>query len=155
MGESFGLYKMGDDAACGFHASDPPVKRRTVRLAKERGVRVGAHPSLPDLPGVGAARNGGTTQEGVYESRGIPFVREFYADLDYDDVGNLIITREHAAVDAQAAAARTMRAIRESKVRSVSGKDVPVVVESVCVHSGTPGAVAVAREVQRIEEYLP
>jgi 5-oxoprolinase (ATP-hydrolysing) subunit A len=98
----------------------------------------------------------GTTQEAVYESRAIPFVREFYADLDYDETGNLIITREHAAVDAEAAAARTMRAIREGKVRSVTGKDVPVVVESVCVlHSGTPGAVAVAREVHRaIEAYL-
>ena len=64
MGESFGLYKMGDDAgimpyitlanvACGFHASDPAVMRRTVRLAKERGVAVGAHPSLPDLQGFG------------------------------------------------------------------------------------------------------
>jgi lactam utilization protein B len=155
MGESFGLYKMGDAAACGFHASDPLVMRRTVRLAKERGVRVGAHPSLPDLPGVALLGMAGTTQEAVYESRAIPFVREFYADLDYDETGNLIITREHAAVDAEAAAARTMRAIREGKVRSVTGKDVPVVVESVCVHSGTRGAVAVAREVHRaIEAYL-
>lgn len=64
MGESFGLYKMGDDegimpfitvanVACGFHASDPTVMRRTVRLAKAHGVRVGAHPSLPDLQGFG------------------------------------------------------------------------------------------------------
>lgn len=64
MGESFGLYKMGDDegimpfitvanVACGFHASDPTVMRQTVRLAKANGVRVGAHPSLPDLQGFG------------------------------------------------------------------------------------------------------
>ena len=97
----------------------------------------------------------GTAQERVYKSRGIPFMREFYADLDYDDGGNLIITREHAAVDAEAAAARTLRAIREGKVRSISGRDVPVVVESVCVHSDTPGAVAVARAVRSaLEEYL-
>jgi UPF0271 protein len=64
MGESFGLYKIGDDEgmmphitianiACGFHASDPTVMARTVRLAKQHKVRVGAHPSLPDLQGFG------------------------------------------------------------------------------------------------------
>ena len=64
MGESFGLYQMGDDAgimplidianvACGFHASDFNHMRATVRLAKAHGVKVGAHPSLPDLQGFG------------------------------------------------------------------------------------------------------
>src|SRR6476661_7981555 len=64
MGESFGLYKAGDDAAlmplisaanvaCGFHASDFNHMRATVRLAKRFGVKVGAHPSLPDLQGFG------------------------------------------------------------------------------------------------------
>lgn len=64
MGEGFGLYKLGDDAgiipliqqanvACGFHASDFNHMRRTVQLAKRHGVRVGAHPSLPDLQGFG------------------------------------------------------------------------------------------------------
>ena len=64
MGESFGLYKMGDDegimpyitvanVACGFHASDPVVMHKTVRLAKQHGVKVGAHPSFPDLQGFG------------------------------------------------------------------------------------------------------
>ncbi|MCY4148502.1 MAG: 5-oxoprolinase subunit PxpA [Gammaproteobacteria bacterium] len=64
MGESFGIYRMGDDAslmpliteanvACGFHGSDPNHMRATVKLAKQHGVRVGAHPSLPDLQGFG------------------------------------------------------------------------------------------------------
>lgn len=64
MGEGFSLYRMGDDAgmmpfidianvACGFHASDFNHMRATVRLAKKHGVRVGAHPSLPDLQGFG------------------------------------------------------------------------------------------------------
>ena len=64
MGESFGLWRMGDDAAlmplidianvaCGFHASDFNHMRDTVRLAKAHGVKVGAHPSLPDLQGFG------------------------------------------------------------------------------------------------------
>jgi 5-oxoprolinase (ATP-hydrolysing) subunit A len=64
MGESFGAWKMGSDAvvlehvssaniACGFHAGDPVVMHRTVQAALERGVAVGAHPSLPDLQGFG------------------------------------------------------------------------------------------------------
>ncbi|QYN38217.1 5-oxoprolinase subunit PxpA [Pseudonocardia sp. DSM 110487] len=64
MGEAFSIYRCGDDeglmpwitlanVACGFHASDPKVMRRTVALAKEHGVRVGAHPSLPDREGFG------------------------------------------------------------------------------------------------------
>jgi len=64
MGEAFGLYKMGDDeaimplittanVACGFHGSDFNHMRKTVALAKQHGVTVGAHPSLPDLQGFG------------------------------------------------------------------------------------------------------
>jgi len=64
MGESFGLYHFGDDeaimpyisaanVACGFHASDFNHMRKTVQSAKKFGVKVGAHPSLPDLQGFG------------------------------------------------------------------------------------------------------
>jgi len=64
MGEGYGVYRCGDDeaimpyvdmanVACGFHASDPSVMRRTVRLAKRHGVQVGAHPSYPDRQGFG------------------------------------------------------------------------------------------------------
>lgn len=64
MGEGFGAWKMGDDAAmldivssanvaCGLHAGDPEVMANTFRLAKEKGVAVGAHPGYPDLWGFG------------------------------------------------------------------------------------------------------
>lgn len=64
LGESFGNYKCGLDAdvlphissanvACGFHASDPLVMMKTVALAKQHGVAVGAHPGYPDLVGFG------------------------------------------------------------------------------------------------------
>ena len=64
MGESYGLYKLGEDellmplisianVACGYHGSDPDHMRTTVRLAKDNGVKVGAHPSLPDRQGFG------------------------------------------------------------------------------------------------------
>ncbi|MDR5651517.1 5-oxoprolinase subunit PxpA [Ruixingdingia sedimenti] len=232
MGESFGLWKIGDDAglmplidvanvACGFHASDFNHMRTTVQLAKKHGVKVGAHPSLPDLQGFGrremkigreelanciiyqigalsgflkaegmelnhikphgslygmAARMediahavadaadvfrvplmgmAGTLHEQVYTARGHGFISEFYADLDYNDEGGVIITREHAATDEDHAAQACLRAIREGKVTSVNGKDVTVRADAICVHSDTPNAVAVARRVRAaVEPYL-
>ena len=64
IGESFGAWTLGTDAdvlshvtsaniACGFHAGDPATMRKTVDLALERGVAIGAHPGLPDLAGFG------------------------------------------------------------------------------------------------------
>lgn len=64
LGESFGAYRMGDDAAlldiitsanvaCGFHAGDPRVMDATVAACARRGVGVGAHPGFPDLVGFG------------------------------------------------------------------------------------------------------
>lgn len=232
MGESFGLYKMGDDegmmplisvanVACGFHGSDPNHMRATVRLAKTHNVKVGAHPSLPDLQGFGrremkvgreelaniiiyqvgalqgflqaegmtlnhikphgslygmAARMEeiahavcdaadvfgvplfgmkNTLHEKVYQARGHKFVAEYYADLDYNDEGGLIITREHAAVDPAEAAKRCLRAIEEGKTASINGVDVEVGSDCICVHSDTPNAVPVAKAVREaIMPYL-
>ncbi len=67
MGESYGRWTLGQDeevmphitsanVACGFHGGDPHVMRRTVELALQHGVAVGAHPSLPDLMGFGRRR---------------------------------------------------------------------------------------------------
>jgi UPF0271 protein len=232
MGEAFGLYKMGDDEAimplitvaniaCGFHASDFNHMRKTVRLAKQHGVKAGAHPSLPDLQGFGrremkigreelanciiyqvgalkgfleaegmvlshikphgslygmAARLDeiahavcdaadvfkvplmgmiGTLHEKVYQARGHEFIAEFYTDLDYNDEGGLIITREHEAKDPQEAAQRSLRAIKEGKVRSVGGKDVAVRADAICVHSDTPNAVAICTAVRdAVRPYL-
>jgi len=67
MGESFGAYTIGDDAAlltvinsaniaCGFHAGDPVVMCDTVKTAFANGVSVGAHPGFPDLQGFGRRR---------------------------------------------------------------------------------------------------
>ncbi len=233
MGEAFGLYRMGDDegimpfitvanVACGFHASDPVVMRNTVRLAQKYGVKVGAHPSYPDLQGFGrremkmdpeeltaciiyqvgalkgfletngmelnhikphgslygvSARDetvanavadaaeafGGvpllgmanSVHEDVYTKRGLPFVAEYYTDLDYTDEGGLIITREHVAHDPDKAAAGAVRAITEGKATSINGKEIPMRADSVCVHSDTPSAVELAAAVHAaLKPYL-
>ena len=225
MGESFSLYHLGDDAAlmpfldvanvaCGFHASDFNVMRDTVRLAKAHGVKVGAHPSFPDLQGFGrremkfsrhelancilyqvgalsafcraegvemyhlkphgalygmAARDAevahavadaaeifglpvmgmkGTQHEAVYTARGLRFITEYYADLEYNDDGYLIITRKHDAVDAQRAAERCRRAVAEGVTVTVSGREIPVGADAICVHSDTPNAREIAAAVR-------
>ncbi len=67
MGESFGAWTMGDDAAlldvvssaniaCGFHAGDPDVMAATMGGAVAKGVGIGAHPGFPDLQGFGRRR---------------------------------------------------------------------------------------------------
>jgi UPF0271 protein len=74
MGESYGAYRLGRDSevmeyissanvACGWHAGDPLVMDYTVRLAKEKGVGVGAHPGYPDLLGFGRRRMDLTSDE--------------------------------------------------------------------------------------------
>lgn len=76
IGESFGAYKMGRDeevmgaitsanVGCGFHAGDPQVMMKTVKLAAEHGIAVGAHPGYPDLVGFGR-RKMVCTPEQVY-----------------------------------------------------------------------------------------
>jgi UPF0271 protein len=222
IGEAYGIWRLGDDealmphvalanVACGFHAGDPVVMRDTVAAAKAHGVRVGAHPSYPDLQGFGrrememdpdeltaaivyqvgalrafldaedlelnhlkphgalygrSARDeavahaiadaaevfgvpvlgmAGTVHEAVYTSRGLGFVAEYYADLEYDDDGSLVITRRHGAHDPDEAARRAVRAIVDGVALSRSGKEIPMRADCVCVHSDTPGAVDLAR----------
>jgi UPF0271 protein len=66
LAEGFGQYLCGDDdamlaivtsanVACGFHAGDPEIMARTFKIAKERGVTVGAHPAFPISGDLGAA----------------------------------------------------------------------------------------------------
>jgi 5-oxoprolinase (ATP-hydrolysing) subunit A len=74
IGESFGNWTMGLDAevmpfidcanvACGFHAGDPSIMRKTVSLALKHGVQVGAHPAYQDLQGFGRRSMAYTPQE--------------------------------------------------------------------------------------------
>ena len=227
MGESFGIYRAGNDeeimplidianVACGFHASDPNHMRKTVALAKKHGVKVGAHPSFPDLQGfgrremkmprqdiknmimyqVGALKSfldeqdmplnhikphgslyvmsakdenmghaiadavetfnvsifgmANTFHEKVYkDERGLNFVSEFYADLDYDENGKLVIAKgKNATYDSKIATERVLRAISEKKVTNTVGKDIDVGCDTICVHSDTPNAVEIIKGIK-------
>jgi UPF0271 protein len=225
MGEAYGIWNLGDDealmpvismanVACGFHAGDPMVMRSTVLLAREHDVKVGAHPSYPDLQGFGrrsmamdadeltaailyqagalkafldaeemplnhlkphgalygraaadeATANAiadaaeilgvpvlgmaGTKHEEIYRARGLEFLAEYYADLEYADDGSLLITRHHVAYDPDQVRERVSRVLAEGVATAQSGADIPMKADCICVHSDTPGAVQVARAVR-------
>lgn len=74
LGESFGAYTIGLDSAvipyissaniaCGYHASDPMVMAKTVKMCKENNVHIGAHPGFPDLMGFGRRNMNVTLEE--------------------------------------------------------------------------------------------
>ncbi|WAS05234.1 LamB/YcsF family protein [Gloeomargaritales cyanobacterium VI4D9] len=116
MGESFGAYTMGNDEAlldvvssaniaCGFHAGDPATMRKTVRLALEKNVAIGAHPSLPDLMGFGRRAMEITADEAydlvLYQLGALyAFVRA--------EGGQLTHVKPHGALYTQAAKQRTI-----------------------------------------------
>ncbi len=74
MGEGFGVYQVCDDSAlmdkvssaniaCGFHAGDPAIMTRMVRMARARGVAIGAHPGFPDRQGFGRREHSYSAEE--------------------------------------------------------------------------------------------
>ncbi|MCP4185815.1 MAG: 5-oxoprolinase subunit PxpA [Hyphomicrobiales bacterium] len=97
----------------------------------------------------------GTLHEEIYTARGLEFRAEYFADLDYDDNGNLLITREHPTLDPAIVAEKALRAVRDRIVVSVSGVESPVRAETVCIHSDTPNVLEIAQAVKEaLSEHL-
>ncbi len=225
LGESFGAYTLGNDSqllrqissaniACGFHAGDPAVMRRTVALARSHGVACGAHPGYRDLEGFGrravklstadaealmiyqlgalaafaaaagtkithvkphgalyntAARDielaralcraaravdkdiifvalAGSCMVQAAAETGLRCASEVFSDRAYRDDGTLVPRGEPGAVlvDAAAAAERVVNMVRCGCVRSLSGREIPLRADTVCVHGDSAGAVQFA-----------
>ena len=81
---------------------------------------------------------------------GVPVAREFFADRTYGDNGNLSSRKLPGSVlhDAEAAAERVLRTLEDRAVTTVSGKRIPVEIDTICVHGDEPTAVAMARTVR-------
>ena len=230
LGESFGRYTLGMDeriipmitsanVACGYHASDPVVMAKTVSMAKEAGIQVGAHPGFPDLMGFGR-RNMAVTPEEAYAyvlyqlgalegfcrsagiklqhvkphgalynmaakdyalSKGIcravaDFYREMivlalsggqlahaatdmglrtalevFADRAYEEDGTLVGRGKPGSMitDEEQAIARVVRMVKEGMVTAVTGKDIPIQADSVCVHGDGEKALAFVERIRR------
>lgn len=228
LGESFGNYKIGLDdevikyissanIACGFHASDPVVMKKTVEIAKDNNVAVGAHPGYPDLVGFGRRNMNVSPEElkamiqyqigalksfcsaakitlqhvkphgamynmaakdekfalaiaeGIAEvdptlillglsgsemlkagkTVGLTTMNEVFADRAYEDDGSLVSRNKTGAVitDEQEAIDRVISMIRYGKVKSITGKEISVEPDSVCVHGDNPKALAFVKKI--------
>lgn len=232
LGESFGNYKIGLDdevirhissanVACGFHASDPLVMQKTVALAKENGVCIGAHPGFPDLVGFGrrnmsvspaeakalvqyqigaldafckaagvklchvkphgalynmAGKDEILAQavcEGIFEydsnlillglsgskmieagkKIGLRTASEVFADRAYEADGSLVARSKPGAVitDENLAVSRVVEMVKNGRVTSITGNEIEIRADSICLHGDGVKAVEFAK---RIKEEL-
>ncbi|GAP64964.1 LamB/YcsF family protein [Mizugakiibacter sediminis] len=155
MGESYGAWHMGQDEAvlgyvssaniaCGFHAGDPVIMRRTVEAAARRGVAVGAHPSLPDLQGFGRRAMAIAPEEAyaltLYQTGALAaFARAAGARLHH--------VKPHGALYNMAAKDRALADAIAAAVRDFDGGLVLVgLAGSALVEAGRAAGLAVARE---------
>jgi 5-oxoprolinase (ATP-hydrolysing) subunit A len=229
LGESFGAYTLGMDeqvipyissanVACGYHASDPVVMQETIRMAKENGIGVGAHPGFPDLMGFGRrnmnispseakayvqyqivalyafCRAAGIPLshvkphgalynmagkdyklakaicESIYEfdrdlillalsgsemmraaeDTGLKAAKEVFADRAYEEDGSLVARTKPGAMitDEDTAIQRVIRMIEERKVTAVTGKDIGIEADSICVHGDGVKALEFVKKIQ-------
>ncbi len=232
MGESYGAYTMGADeevlrwvtsanVACGWHGGDPAVMRRTVERAKGLGVRVGAHPSYPDLLGFGRRVMQITRQEardyilyqigalrafaeavgvrlqhvkphgaiynaavrdrelslgiaegvadaggdlilvGLPDSElvragrelGLRVAREAFGDRAYNEDGTLVSRRMAGSlITAPDTVAERVLGMTRGTLLAITGKEIRIEADTVCLHGDTPGAGGIARRVrERLE----
>jgi len=229
LGESFGRWTLGNDAelmrsitsanvACGYHAGDPLVMRETVRMARDNGVAVGAHPGLPDLAGFGRRNMAVTAAEvenlvvyqvgalaaiaaaehlklqhvkahgALYnmavkdraladaiaaavlavdrelvvfalpgtelaraaEDAGLRVAREGFADRAYEADGSLTPRSRPGSViqSADEVIGRAVRMARDGVVRATNGSDIPMRVDTLCMHGDTPGSHELTRQLR-------
>ena len=208
LGESFGNYKIGNDdkviplissanVACGYHASDPVVMGNTLAMAKEAGIRIGAHPGFPDLMGFGRrnlsvspaeakayvlyqlalynmaaedyalstaiceaikefdsslivlALSGGQLAKAA-QDMGLRTAMEVFADRAYEEDGTLVNRRKEGAVitDENEAIVRVIRMVKEKKITAITGKDIDIQADSVCVHGDGAKALAFVEKIR-------
>lgn len=144
----------GIAAACGARVghvkphgalSNLAVVDREAALAVARGVRA-ADAGLILLAPAGSAMAAAGLE------LGLAVAEEVFADRNYDDHGNLVPRSHPQAMvhDADEAAANVLRMVRDGRLRSLSGREIPCRARSVCVHGDTPGAVALARRLRDV-----
>lgn len=162
MGESFGLYTIGQDEemmkfissaniGCGFHGGDPHVMNQTVRLAKEYDVAIGAHPGFPDLMGFGRRYMSCTPEEVkdyvVYQMGALhAFARMYALELQH--------CKPHGALYMMAMSdEKIARAILEGMATFSDKMVIFALNNSAVVHEGEKMGIPVAKEVYADREH--
>src|SRR6267142_2732016 len=189
LGESFGPWVMGNDAevlkivksanvACGFHASDPTVMVDTVKLCRQNGVSIGAHPGFADLQGFGRRVINLTIKELeaniAYQIGALQAIAALHgAKVTHMKPHGMMANMSAESVEMSEAICRATKAVdrdliflaqanteqgkavrklglrvAEEAIHSTSGKRIPCQVDSICVHGDGPTAVAVSKAVR-------
>ena len=93
----------------------------------------------------------GTALFAAGEAAGLPMAREGFADRAYNPDGTLVSRRLPGAVitDPELAAERALRLVTEGRLTAADGTELELTIDSLCIHSDTPGAVAIARAIRR------
>ncbi len=96
----------------------------------------------------------GSLMQKVASDIGLRVCCEVFADRAYDEAGHLVDRKTPGAVlhDAVQAAARMLRMVEAGAIETLSGRMLPVQIDTICVHSDTPGAIHMAAELRRILE---
>lgn len=84
----------------------------------------------------------------IAKQNGLPVVREFYADRDYDASGSIVFRRQVGRPNIEQIAAKCVKACKEGTVTTVEGEDVEIAFESICFHSDTPGALEMGKAIR-------
>ena len=151
MGESYGRWQLGDDAAimpyissasiaCGYHAGDPELAGAVAEAIADIDREL-----LLLLLNADVAP--------AVEAHGVKLVTEAFVDLEYGTDGVMIIEPTKKAWDPERVAARAVRVALEHRIDATDGSDVPTDAPTICIHGDGPNAVEIARTVkQRLEE---
>jgi UPF0271 protein len=120
-------------------AREEPLARAVARAV----ARVGRELALVGLAGSSAMRH-------AAEAEGLRFAAEAFVDRAYDALGHLVSRSRPGALitDPASAAARALRMVRERRVSSIEGTDLPIEPDTLCLHGDNANALAVARAVR-------
>lgn len=99
----------------------------------------------PDLPILAMA---GSALDRVAHEHGRPVIREFYADRQYGDDGQIVFARKVGELNPEEVVAKILRGCREGQVETVTGASIPIEFDSICIHSDTRGAVRLATAIR-------
>ncbi|KAF8836853.1 lamb YcsF family protein [Paxillus ammoniavirescens] len=137
------------------HGSVYGQTARTIELARAAvGVTKVFKASAAQPEGVAFMGLAGTAHQQAAEEMDVPFIAEWFADLDYSDEGKLLITKKHDPVPLEVVRQRVQNLLGLHKVTTVGGKLLPIGHNvsdvSICCHSDTPGAVKIAQAVKAL-----
>ena len=167
MGESFGAWTMGNDAAllqivrsaniaCGFHAGDPQHMSQTLTLAAAAGVSVGAHSCNDIEMATVIAQTVARVDKSLVllapacsclaqagQAAGLRVALEVFADRAYQDDGQLVPrSQPHAMVHGASESTQHVLAMLEAGgIVTYTGQVLPTEIHSICVHGDNPHAI--------------